>query len=175
MQTINNFSQVIPPAQQIVQIPKSICSLLNEDATKTEQEHVTEKDFKTKFPDICAESAGNARVTTSCHCELILALRAIESGNTAIPIKIGVSKSTCWLCEQYLEFLSHNQNVRLLVSQSHGKFHAGWQIPKNTPEAVKRKVHLLVHEEVRKIRKSIIYRREYASYLLEQLHELDCL
>lgn len=138
---------------------------------------MTEKDFETRFPDICAESAGNARVTTSCHCKLILALRAIESGNTATTINIGVSKSTCWLCEQYLEFLSHNQNVRLLVSQCHGKIHAGWQIPKNTPEAVKKKVHLLVHEEVTEIHKSIIYRREYGSLqnLLEQRHELDCL
>lgn len=33
-QIINNFSQVISPAQQAVQIPKSVCTLLNEDATK---------------------------------------------------------------------------------------------------------------------------------------------
>ena len=119
-----------------------------------------EKDVQRKFPDKCAVTTGNATVTTSCHCELTLALRAIESGSTAIPIKIGVSKSICWLCEQYLEFLTNNQNVRFLVSQYQGKIHAGWRIPRNTPEAVKRKLYLLVNEEVREIRESIINRRK---------------
>lgn len=134
---------------------------------------MTEKDVQTKFPDKCAVTTGNAKVTTSCHCELTLALRAIESGNTAIPIKIGVSKSICWLCEQYLEFLSHNENVRILVSQYQGKIHAGWRIPKNTPEAVKRKLHLLVHEEVPEIRESIINRRRSDSFPSEDREKLE--
>lgn len=69
----------MPRAQKTVQIPKSICTLLNKDATRTDQEHVTAKDVETKLPQICTETKGNATVTTSCHCELTLALRAIES------------------------------------------------------------------------------------------------
>ena len=171
-QTINNSSQVIPPAQKTVQIPKSICTLLNEDATKTDQEHVTERDVETKFPQSCTETTGNATVTTSCHCELTLALRGIESECTITPIKIGVSKRICWLCEQYLDFLSHNQRVRLLVSQYQSKIHAGWRIPENTPEAVKKKVHLLVHEEVTEIRESIISRRKSDSFPSENRERL---
>lgn len=146
---------------------------------------MTETDVETKFPDICAETTGNATVTTSCHCELTLALRAIESEYTITPIKIGVSKGICWLCEQYLEFLSHNQKVRLLVSQYQGKIHAGWRIPKNTPEPVKKKVHLLVHDEVTEIRESIVNRRksdlfpsedrERLEDLLERPDDLNCL
>ena len=136
---------------------------------------MTEKDVETKFPDICAETTENATVTTSCHCELTLALRAIESEDTLTPIKIGVSKSICWLCEQYLEFLRHNQKVQILVSQYQGKIHAGWRIPKNTPEAVKRKVHLLVHEEVTEIRESIINRRKSDSFPPEGRETLESL
>ena len=146
---------------------------------------MTETDVETKFPDICAETTGNATVTTSCHCELTLALRAIESEYTITPIKIGVSKDICWLCEQYLEFLSHNQKVRLLVSQYQGKIHAGWRIPKNTPESVEKKVHLLVHDEVTEIRESIVNRRKSDSLpsedrerledLLERPDDLNCL
>ena len=146
---------------------------------------MTETDVETKFPDICAETTGNATVTTSCHCELTLALRAIESEYTITPIKIGVSKSICWLCEQYLEFLSHNQTVRLLVSQYQSKIHAGWRIPKNTPESVKKKVHLLVHDEVTEIRERIVNRRKSDSFpsedrerledLLERPDDLNCL
>lgn len=134
---------------------------------------MAEKDVETKFPDLCAEITGNATVTTSCHCELTLALRGIESENTVTPIKIGVSKCICWLCEQYLEFLSHNQNVRLLVSQYQGKIHAGWRIPKNTPEAVKREVLLLVHEQVTEIRESIINRRKSDSLPSEDRETLE--
>ena len=146
---------------------------------------MTETDVETKFPDICAVTTGNATVTTSCHCELTLALRAIESEYTMTPIKIGVSKGVCWLCKQYLEFLSHNQKVRLLVSQYQGKIHAGWRIPKNTPEPVKKKVHLLVHDEVTEIRESIVNRRKSDSFpsedrerledLLERPDDLNCL
>lgn len=146
---------------------------------------MTEKDVETKFPNICAETTGNATVTTSCHCELTLALRAIESEYTITAIKIGVSKRICWLCEQYLEFLSHNQKVRLLVSQYQGKIHAGWRIPKNTPDAVKKTVHLLVHDEVTEIREIIINRRKSDSFpsedrdslknLLKRPDDLNCL
>ena len=105
-------------------------------------------------------------MTTSCHCELILALRALESESSLTPIKIGVSKRICWLCEQYLDLLSHNQNVRVFVSEYQGKIHAGWRIPENTPEDVKKKVHFLVHEEVTEIRENIINRRKSDSFPL---------
>ena len=82
---------VVPSAPQTVQIPKSICALLNEDATKKDQEYVTAEDVNVKFPEIHPQPTENDTVTTSCHCELTLALRALESERTTAPIKIGVS------------------------------------------------------------------------------------
>ncbi len=74
-------------------------------------------DVKTKYPDIIvATTNNNATVTTSDHCELTLALNAIKSGPTLSPIKIGVSKRICWICERYLDFLSESKGVRILIS-----------------------------------------------------------
>ena len=169
--TINNSSQIIPPAQQVVKIPKNICTLLNEDATKKDKEHVTAEYVNAKFPEICTKTTENTTVTMSCHCEITLALRALKSKCTSTPIKIGVSKRICWLCEKYLKFLSHSQNVRILVSEYQGKIHAGWRIPEYTPEDVKTKMHILVHEQVTEIRESIINRRKSDSFPPED-HQL---
>ena len=183
--TINNSSQVIPPEQQVVKIPKSICTLLNEDATKKDQEHVTAENVNAKFPEICTKTTENAEVTMSYHCEITLALRAFKSKYTSTPIKIGVSKRICWLCEKYLKFLSHSQNVRILISEYQGKINAGWQIPEYTPQDVKTKMHILVHEQVKEIRESIINWRKsdssppegYQSLkkIIDQPEELNCL
>lgn len=132
-----------------------------------------ETNVEIKFPDIYAETTENATVTTSYHCKLTLVLRAIELEYTITPIKIGVSKGICWVCQQYLEFFSHNQKVWLLVSQYQGKIHAGWRIPKNILEPVKKKVHLLVHDEVTEIRKSIVNRRKSDSFPFEDRERLE--
>lgn len=89
----------------------------------------------------------------SYHCELTLALRAIESECTTTAIKISVSKRICWLCKKFLNLLSPSQNVRILVSEYQGKIHAGWQIPDSNPEDIKREMQILVHEEVTDSRK----------------------
>lgn len=159
-QIVNNSSQVKPPAQQTVQIPKSICALLNEDALKKDQEDVTAEDVNAKFSGIGSETTENTTVTMSCHCELTLALRAFESECTSTPIKIGVSNRICWLCEQYLDFLSPSQNVRILISEYQGIIHTGWRIPERTPVDVKTKMHILVDEEVTEIRESIMNQSE---------------
>lgn len=56
------------------------------------------------------ETTDNATVTTSDHCELTLALDADKLGLTVAPTKIDVSKRICWLCEQYLNFLSEKEH-----------------------------------------------------------------
>ncbi len=92
-----------------------------------------DEDVKTKYPDIIVKTTDNATVTTSDHCELTLALNAIKSGLTLAPIKIGVSKRICWLCEQYLDFLSESKGARILISEYQGKIHSGWRVPGCTP------------------------------------------
>lgn len=150
-----------------MQIPKSICTLLNENASKKDQEYVSAEDINAKYPEIDPETTGNATVTTSNHCELTLALRALDLQCPPTPIKIGVSKRVCWLCEQYLDLLSHSQNVRILVSEYQGKIHTGWRIPECTPEDIKTKMHGLVDEEVTEIRERIINQRKSDSFPLE--------
>ena len=100
-----------------------------------------DEDVKTKYPDIIVETTDNATVTTSDHCELNLALNAIKSGRTLAPIKIGVSRRICWLCEQYLDFLSESKGAQILISKYQGKIHSGWRVPGCTPEDVKIKMH----------------------------------
>lgn len=87
-QTINNSSQVIPPAQQTVQIPKSVCILFNEDATKKDQEHVMAESVKTKFPEICTETIGNANIN-------FLSLR-INLGAESSWIRIHINTNKYW-------------------------------------------------------------------------------
>lgn len=163
-QTTNNFSQVTPPINQTIKIPKSVCTLLNEDAEKQDEEHVTDEDIKTKYPDIIVGTTDNVTITTSDHCELTLALNAIKPGLTLAPIKIGVSKRICWLCEQYLDFLSESKGVKILTSEYQGKIHSGWRVPRCTPEDVKMKMHTLVHEEIAEIRGRIINRKKSDSF-----------
>lgn len=89
-QTTNNFSQVIPLIHQtvLVQIPKSVCTLINEVAEKQNEEHVTDEDIKTKYLDIILETSDIATVTTSDHCELTQALNAIRSGLTLVLVSL---------------------------------------------------------------------------------------
>ncbi len=119
---------------------------------------------KTKYPDIIVATTNNATVTTSDHCELTLALNAIKSGPTLAPIKIGVSKRICWLCKQYLDFLSESKGVRILISENQGKVHSGWRVPACTPEDIKMRMHTLVHEEITEIRERIIGRKKSDSF-----------
>lgn len=77
-QTTNNFSKVIPLIHQTVQFPKSVCTLINEDAEKQDEEHVTDEDIKSKYLDIIVETSDITTVTTSDHCGLTLALNAIN-------------------------------------------------------------------------------------------------
>ena len=171
-QTTNNFSQAAHPIHQTVQIPISVCTLLNEDAKKQDEEYVTDEDVKTKYPELTVATTNNATVTTSDHCELTLALNAIKSGPTLAPIKIGVSKRICWLCKQYLDFLSESKGVRILISEYQGKIHSGWRVPARSPEDVKMIMHNLVRREITEIREQIIGRKKSDSFPPEDLEPI---
>lgn len=66
----------------------------------------------------------NAESFVHCECALAVAMRPLISGK----MEIGVSKSCCWPCLEFLAEYS-NQFGRIIVSTTHGKTYHSWLFP----------------------------------------------
>ena len=98
------------------------------------------------------------------HCELTLALHHSDSPNSSQALEIGISKRSCWLCQQFLGSLSKCMASRILVSENQGKVHSGWAMPPRTPESVKEEMCGLIDWEIHDIRERVIARRRSDSF-----------
>lgn len=102
---------------------------------KSHGDQVTLKDIELKYLNQSFPETGSVPITVSAHCELTLALHALNSLSKPKTIEIGVSKRFCWLCQKFMENLSAT-GIRVLVSEYQGKIHAGWRMPPNTPSGI---------------------------------------
>lgn len=99
-----------------------------EDKTKEEEKPKEEK----------KETYGKQK--TSVHCESMLAVafvNAYAKSQTPALLEIGVSKSCCWLCREFINLLRlHYPYLRIDTPGCHGKLTAGWRLPEETPQEV---------------------------------------
>jgi OTT_1508-like deaminase len=87
---------------------------------------------------------GKKKIKFTQHCELTLALDMLDRcGQKKISktkIKIGVSKSCCDWCSEYLNLLSLYSKHPILIRTSHGKQSDGWLLPPGGRNLVSQKM-----------------------------------
>ncbi len=160
------------PTEQVqTKVPNDVLSILNENAISSRLETLELEDLTRSYPHVAQlRTEGEASITLSCHCELTAALHFIKS-TPATYVKIGVSKGLCFLCQKYIEELTKATRIKFLVSSYHGKFHSGWVIPPDSPDAVVIGMKNLVLMEINEIREIVINRRRSDSF--PNTHPID--
>ena len=139
---------------------------------KSHGDQVTLRDIELKYPNQSFSETGSVPITVSAHCELTLALHALNSISKPKTIEIGVSKRLCWLCQKFVELLNTTGLIKVLVSEYQGKIHAGWRMPPNTPSGTEFVMRNLVELEIEELRASIITCRRSDSFPSELREEL---
>ena len=81
-----------------------------------------------------------AALKASIHCECSLALAFAKSRmSSTVPtsLVIGISKSVCWLCHEFLvTFHDSYPHITIHVPPCTGKLRSGWTLPPEAPSAV---------------------------------------
>lgn len=131
---------------------------------KSHGDQVTPSDIESKYPNQSSLMTGSVSITVSAHCELTLALHALNSPSKPKTVEIGLSKTLCWLCQEFVENLKDAGAIRVFVSENQGKMHAGWTIPPNTPSEIEFRMRQLVEEEIKELRARIIACRRSDSF-----------
>ena len=141
-----------------------MAEILNEDAKKSHGDQVTTNDIESKYPNQTFSETGSVPITVSAHCELTLALHALNSPSEPRTIEIGVSKGLCCLCQKFVKYLNVAGLIQVFVSQNQGKIHAGWRMPPDTPSGIEFQMRNLVEREIEELRASTINHRRSDSF-----------
>lgn len=125
------------------------------------------------FPHLDLPDNGDFKVIISCHYKLAVALHSLKTNPLPTPVKIGVSKRVCWLCEKYLKKLSAYYKVLLHISEYQGKCHAGWRLPPGTPSQVEKDMRLLLDAQMNEIREAVFRQKRLDSFLEDRTEYLE--
>jgi OTT_1508-like deaminase len=122
------------------------------------------------FKDKKEPIAGLKKVTISVHCECTIAIHMcqvfLRTNQRTSPkvFEIGISKHSCWLCQNYLEFLSAAWRSRFIIAGYQGKIHSGWKPPPGGPPGVLSSMDELLRQETDEILESVKRKRRSDSY-----------
>lgn len=75
-------------------------------------------------------------------------------------VEIGVSKGSCWLCEQFLDQMPLN----FLVSHFHGKLQPGWTCPVGVAQSDRDIVEGAVGHSLQEVIERVLNRRRSDSF-----------
>ena len=137
---------------------------MNEDAKKSHGDQVTPKDIESKYPNQTCSETGSVPITVSSHCELTLALHALNCPSKPRTIEIGVSKRLCWLCQKFVKYLNVAGLIQVFMSEYQGKIHAGWRMPPGTPSGIEFQMRKVVELEIEELRTRIVSHRRSDSF-----------
>lgn len=122
-------------------MPRDYITILNRLATDKNLPTVTYNTLATAYPH---RTPGSKHVLQSVHAECTLAVYLASLGRPWTNIEIGCSKSTCWLCAEYL---SHKQaGLAFHVRGGHGKLLPGWMMPEGGDKKVEMYLSTLVED-----------------------------
>jgi OTT_1508-like deaminase len=142
--------KIKPREQRVYSMSKDFVQILNSHAVKIGEAQVRWDDLCNAFPllkDKPKPEGGEMRVMTSVHCECTITTHLWRIAPNQREIEIGVSKHCCWLCEEYLKFLSQAvPRTKFLVSGYQGKIHSRWHPPSWLTEPIRRMADLLSSE-----------------------------
>ena len=151
-----------PPAAKPVEVVSGSLEVLNircGQISSNEIAPIKEWKFVTaayaKADPGCPDT-GKKTIKFTQHCEITLALamlkRHLDSGVTGFgkkKLEIGVSKTCCGWCWDYLSLLNESYSKSpILVRVSHGKKPDGWMVPPSGPKSITKQMVQLIEERV---------------------------
>lgn len=120
---------------------------INKWARHVGEPEVSEADLRIAFPEMDNIPSNPASMHTVCvHCECTLLLKMIRITSTAASpsaptpmlLQMGVSKSSCFMCREFITAVQTvYRHITVLVSSCHGKHVAGWSLPKSAPAVLR--------------------------------------
>ena len=113
---------------------------------------ITKDEFQRAFPDPTLPTEPKM-VTTSHHCEVTIALGArARSSPFDLPIEVGISKHSCWLCQVLFRCLKSELGQKFGITGNQGKVHAGWYYPVEAGYATGNALLKILHKELGDLR-----------------------
>jgi hypothetical protein len=161
---------VRPPAAEPIKVLSGSLEVLNLRYSHLVSDEMTGIEDWDLVTDVCEKAqpgqpaVGKKKVTFTQHCEITLALDMLKRTQpkfTNSRIEIGVSKTSCEWCYEYLNLLASVYPRHLiLVRASHGKQPDGWMMPPNGPKSIAPQMIRLAEGRVDHIIWEINYRRQ---------------
>lgn len=151
-------TQIQTPTPVTFAITTDMHYLFNQHALRTGHVEVTVEELIKQIPRVHKAVGGMTKVTVSCHCEVNLALYAATKFSSQ-NVVIGLSKGLCFLCEKFIEDFKLLTGFRVFVSENQGKVHAGWMLPENASDIMKRSMQRFVDSEICNLRHRIVSKR----------------
>lgn len=147
-----SITEIVPELQRHVPVPSNFLATVNSWAIHNSKYPTTAHDLTAavpqhaKLPEV--DDPPVIRIRTSVHCECTLVMALVAAAPVA-KHAIGVSKSLCWMCREFILIIQRvHPLLQIHTSSCHGKFVAGWRLPEGIPREVVREIMKRVHDKV---------------------------
>lgn len=127
--------QAVPPTPDMRLFRTNHVDMINEWARHIGEPEVSEADLRLAFPEmdrIALDATGTYTVCVHCECTLLLGMintvnaAASPSAPTPMLLEVGVSKSSCFMCREFVAAVQKvYRHITVIVSSCHGKCVAG--------------------------------------------------
>ncbi|KAL0631125.1 hypothetical protein Q9L58_010017 [Maublancomyces gigas] len=147
-----SVQEIVPELQRHVPVPSNFLATVNSWAIHNSKYPTTAHELTAAFPQHAklpeVDDPPALRIRTSVHCECTLVMALVAAAPSA-KHEIGVSKSLCWMCREFILIIQRmHPLLQIHTSSCHGKLVAGWRIPEGIPREVVREIMKQVHDEV---------------------------
>ncbi|KAL0631771.1 hypothetical protein Q9L58_009361 [Maublancomyces gigas] len=150
--------EAVPPTPELRLLRTNQVDMINEWARHIREPEVSEDDLRRAFPemdDIPPNPTGMPTVCVHCECTLLLEMinltstAASASTPTPVLLEIGVSKSSCFMCREFVAAVQKvYRHITVRVSSGHGKHVAGWSLPESAPAVLRELMEKRVQDEM---------------------------
>lgn len=146
--------EAVPPAPEMRLLRTNHVEMVNAWARHVGEAGVSEEELRNAFPQvhkIPPKPTAMHAVCTHCECTLLLEMIKISAGSTPKPmlLEIGVSKSSCFMCKEFIARVQkHYRHIAVVVSSSYGKHVAGWSLPQSAPVRLRKVMERRVMDEM---------------------------
>jgi hypothetical protein len=149
---------VRPPTAESIEVISGTLEILNARCNDIISDEITGIEDWNLVTDVYEDAqpgqpaVGKKKVKFTQHCEITLALDMLKRTQpkfTNSKIEIGVSKTCCEWCREYLNLLaSAYPRHSILVRASHGKQPDGWMMPPNGPMPITQRMIRLIERKI---------------------------
>lgn len=138
--------EAVPPTPDLRLLCTNQVDRINVWARYIGELEVSEADLRLAFLEMDKIPSNPASTHTVCvHCECTLLLKMIRIKSTAASpsaptpmlLEMGVSKSSCFMCREFITAVQKVYHITVLVSSCHGKHVAGCSLPQSAPAVLR--------------------------------------